>query len=152
MRRVDFDSEDQLVRAIVVCASRARRRDYRVEFELDAGVGIADLVFAKRSPHSTESLRALGKISPRLAVLLRSGVGDGIRSRAQLAAVLGASEGVAQRLIAQLTTAGLAKESSDSLQIFTVKSLPYERLVAVEAKISNLNWSPKSGRHEVCYF
>lgn len=137
MKCVGFDSEDQLVQAIVACTRRARRRDYRVELEVDAGVGIADLVLAKRAPRSTESLRALGNVSPRLAVLLRRSVGDEIRSRQELAAVLGASEGAAQRVIAQLAAAGLAKQARNSLEIATVKSLPYDRLIAVEAKISN---------------
>ena len=40
-------------------------------------------------------------------------------------------------MIAQLVAAGLAKQSGTSVQIATVKSPPYERLIAVEAKISN---------------
>jgi hypothetical protein len=137
MKSVGFDSEDQLVRAIVACTRRARRRDYRVELEVDAGVGVADLVLTKRAPRSTESLRALGTISPRLAVLLRRGVGDKIENRPDLASVIGASESSAQRVIAQLTMAGLAKQSRNTLEISTIKSLPYDRLIAVEAKLSN---------------
>jgi hypothetical protein len=137
VKSVGFDSENLLVRAIVACTKRARRRDYRVELEVDAGVGVADLVLTKRAPRSTESLRALGNISPRLAVLLRHGVGNEIKSRPELASVLGTSESAAQRVIAQLSMAGLAKYSRNSLEISTVKALPYDRLIAVEAKISD---------------
>lgn len=126
-----------MVRAIVECTRHARRREYRVELEVDAGVGIADLVLTKRAARSTHGLRALGSISPRLAVLLNRGVGDVIETRSALAAVLGTSEGAAQRFIAQLSLAGMAKQSRDSLTISTVKTLPFERLIAVEAKISD---------------
>jgi hypothetical protein len=137
VKSVGFESEDQLVGAIVACARRAGRRDYRVESEVDAGVGVADLVLTKRAPRSTQNLRALGSVSPRLAVLLRPAVGDEIKSRTELAAVLGTSEDAAQRVIGLLTAAGLARQSRNSLVISTIKSLPYDRLIAVEAKISN---------------
>lgn len=123
--------------AIVACTKRARRREYRVELEVDAGVGVADLVLTKRSPRSTEGLRALGSMSPRLAVLLSREVGDSIKSRQALAVSLGTSESGAQRVIAQLSIAGVAKQSRDSLDLFTVKHPPFERLIAVEAKISD---------------
>ena len=131
-----FDSEEQLVGAILACMRRARRHDYRAELEVDAGVGIADLVLAKRAPRSTQGLRALGSVAPRLAVLLSSEVGDSIRSRQQLATSLGASVSAAQRVIAQLSSAGLAKQSQNGLDILSVRTPPFERLIAVEAKLS----------------
>jgi hypothetical protein len=137
LKRHYFESEEQLVRAIVACTRLARRREYRVELEVDAGVGVADLVLTKRAARSTESLRALGKVSPRLSVLLNPGVGDAIKTRAALATALGTSEDAAQRFIAQLSSLGLAKRSRDSLTITTIKTLPFERLIAVEAKISD---------------
>ncbi|MEY4756960.1 MAG: hypothetical protein RJA34_1858 [Pseudomonadota bacterium] len=137
MRSVGFESEAALVRAIIACAARARRREYRVELEVDAGVGVADVVLAKRSPRSTTALRAAAMVSPRLAVLLRQGVGDVIKSRAELAAFLGTSEGAAQRVIAQLSAAGIAEQSRESITISSLRTPPFERLIAVEAKISD---------------
>lgn len=137
MKIISFDSEDQLVGAIVAWARRAGRRDYRVEPEVDAGVGVTDLVLTKRAPRSSQSLRAIGSVSPRLAVLLRRGVGDEIKSRTELAAVLGSSEDAAQRVIALFSAAGLARQARNALVISTIESLPYDRLIAVEAKISN---------------
>lgn len=136
MKSVGFASEEQLVKAIVACTKRARRREYRVEAEVDAGVGIADLVLAKRAPRSTAALRALGSINPRLAVLLSRSVGDAINSRDALAASIGTSSSAAQRVLAQLTAAGLASGSASNLSLTTVSTLPFERLIAVEAKIS----------------
>lgn len=125
------------MRAIVACTKRARRHDYRVELEVDAGVGVADLVLAKRAPRSTNSLRALGSVTPRLAVLLSREVGDSVKSREDLAFSLGTSHATAQRVIAQLTIAGVAKQSRGSLDLFTIGIPPFERLIAVEAKISD---------------
>jgi hypothetical protein len=137
VKRAGFESEAALVKAIVACAARARRREYRVETEVDAGVGVADLLLAKRSPRSTAALRATAMVSPRLAILLRQGVGDTIKSRAELATFLGTSEGAAQRVIAQLSAAGVAKQSRDSLTISGLRTPPFERLIAVEAKLSD---------------
>lgn len=137
MRSAEFESEVALVNAILASIARARRREYRVELEVDTGVGVADLVIAKRTPRSRNALRSVAMVSPRLAVLLSQGVGDAIKSRAELAAFLGTSEGAAQRVIAQLSAAGVAQQSRDSLTISGLKKPPFERLIAVEAKISD---------------
>lgn len=132
-----FDSEEQLVHAIVACTKHARRSEYRVELEVDAGVGIADIVLTKRTPRSTESLLALGSISPRIAVILNRDIGGPIKSRQALASCLGTSETATRRIINQLSIAGIATHSKESLKISTVRNLPFERLIAIEAKISD---------------
>lgn len=137
MKSAGFKSEAALVKAIIACVARARRQEYRVELEVDAGVGVADLVLAKRSPRSTKALQAAAMVSPRIAVLLRQGVGDSIKSRAELAAFLGTSEGAAQRVLAQLSAAGVVVQSRNSLSISGLRTPPFERLIAVEAKISD---------------
>jgi hypothetical protein len=104
---------------------------------VDAGVGVADIVLTKRSPRSTVALRAAAMVPPRLAIILRQGVGDAIKSRADLATFLGTSEGAAQRAIAQLSAAGVVKQSRVSLTISTLRTPPFERLIAVEAKLSD---------------
>ena len=104
---------------------------------MDAGVGVADLVLTKRAPRSTEGLRALGSVSPRLAVLLSLALGESIKSRQELAEKLGSSEGAAQRVISRLSIAGLVAQTRDSLDLATVKTPPFERLIAIEAKISD---------------
>lgn len=131
-----FESELHLVKAILASVRRARRPDYRVELEVDAGVGIADVVLAKRTPRSTKALRALACVNPRLAVLLSNEVSSKVASRADLANCLGTSENGAQRVIAQLMAAGLASGTPQSLTICTVRTLPFERIIAVEAKLS----------------
>lgn len=137
MRTQEFESEEQLVQAIIACIRRARRREYRVELEVDAGVGVADLILAKRTPRSTGALRSLGSISPRLAVLLSPELGPTIKNRQTLAASLGTSEAAARRVIAQLSASGVAAKSRDSVSLSTVANPPFERIIAVEAKISD---------------
>ncbi len=136
LKTVGFDSEIQLVKAIVACARRARRRDYRVELEVDASVGIADVVLAKRTPRSTKALKGLARVNPRLAVLLSHEVSSKVASRADLASCLGTSESGAQKVIAQLMAAGLATYTQQNLTLGAIATLPFERVIAVEAKLS----------------
>jgi len=133
---VGFDSELQLVKAIVACAGRARRPDYRVELEVNASVGIADVVLAKRTPRSTKALRALASVNPRLAVLLSHEVSSKVASRADLANCLGTSESGAQKVIARLVAAGLASRTPHGFTLGAIETLPFERIIAVEAKLS----------------
>lgn len=133
---VGFDSELQLVKAILACASRARRLDYRVELEVDASVGIADVVLAKRRPRTTRELKALASVNPRLAVLLNREVCSNVASRAHLASCLGTTESGARKVIAQLVAAGLASYTNQILTLRSIETLPFERIIAVEAKLS----------------
>lgn len=131
-----FESEVQLVEAIVACTKRARRREYRTEMEVDAGVGIADLVLVKRAARSTKALRALASITPRLAVLLSQDVAGAVTSREILASSLGTSESGAQRVLAQLAATGLAFGTPNALSLTAISTLPFEKVIAVEAKLS----------------
>lgn len=123
------------MQAIVSHARSTYGRKYTVALELDAGVGVADMVLAKRAPHSTRSLKALGSVSPRLAILLSHEVGRSITSRHALAANLGTSEDSAQRIIARLCAAGVAKNYRNNLDICTIRKQPFESIIAIEAKI-----------------
>lgn len=136
MRGVGFRSEEQLVNAIVACVKHANRRDYRVELEVDAGVGIADLVLAKRAARTTEALQALAGITPRLAVLLSPEVCRNITSKETLAASLGTTESGTARVLTLLSSLGLVKRQADSLLVSPITKPPFERVIAVEAKLS----------------
>lgn len=136
VKSMGFESEEQLVKAIVACTRRARRLDYRVELEVDAGVGIADLVLAKRAARTTHALQVLGSITPRLAVLLSPEVCSAITSKESLAASLGATAGGTARVISHLSSLGLVKRQAGSLFISPIITAPFQRVIAVEAKIS----------------
>lgn len=137
LKTVGFDSELDLVESIVACTKRAKRRDYRLELEVDASVGIADIVLAKRTARSTKALKALASINPRLAVLLSNEVASKVTCRADLARCLGASESAAQKVFAQLAAGGLAFGTPEKLILGTIVTLPFEKIIAVEAKLSD---------------
>lgn len=132
-----FDSEEQLVQALTACIKRARNRQYKMQFELDAGVGVADIVLSKRAPNSSRALKALAGIPQRVAVLLDGDIGRSISSVDTLAACVGISKYGAQRLLGQLLAAGLARPTASGFSIVTVATPPYERIIAVEAKLSS---------------
>jgi hypothetical protein len=137
LKNAGFETEEQLVQAIAASIRRARSRQYRAEFEVDAGVGIADIVLSKRAPSSSKALKALSSISPRVAVLLDGGIGASIHSLDELAACVGVSRSSAKRLLGQLQASKLARPSKDGFALVTVSNLPYERIIAVEAKLSS---------------
>ena len=137
LKTVGFDSELDLVKSIVACTKRSKRREYRVELEVDASVGIADIILVKRSARSTSALKALARVNPRLAVLLSNEVASKVTCLADLARCLGASENAAQKVFAQLASWGLAFGTPDRLLLGTVVTLPFEKIIAVEAKLSD---------------
>lgn len=137
LKKDGFESERQLVEAILTKVRQSQRREYKVEQEVDAGVGVADIVLTKRTPKSADGLRALANVSPRLAILLSQDIGGSINTREELARCLGTSDASAKRVIAQLTKVGLAIHDRGSLHIATVNRLPFERLIAVEAKLKD---------------
>ncbi|GKS89669.1 helix-turn-helix domain-containing protein [Acidovorax sp. SUPP2539] len=137
LKNAGFETEEQLVQAIAASIRRARSRQYKVEFEVDAGVGIADLVLSKRTPSSSKALRALASISPRVAVLLDGSIGASIHSLDELAACVGVSRSSAHRLLGQLLASGLARPSKDGFALVAVSTPPYGRIIAVEAKLSS---------------
>jgi hypothetical protein len=135
LKSMRFESEAKLVEAIMACARIARRRDYRTDIEVDVGVGIADLVLAKRAYRSTQALQALASIAPRLAVLLSNEVAAEVTSREALANALGASLGGAQRVFTQLAASGLVSGSPEAFTLNAISTPPFERVIAVEAKL-----------------
>lgn len=137
LRSAGFGSEEQLVQALTTCIRRARNRQYKIEFELDAGVGIADIVLTKRTPKSSRALKALASIPQRVAVLLNGSVGRSVNSVDSLAACVGLSQSGARRLLGHLLTVGLARPTTSGFAIVTINDLPYERIIAVEAKLSS---------------
>jgi hypothetical protein len=133
-----FDTEAQLVERLLLHLHNSANRAYRAEVELDAGVGLADIVVYTRRARTTHEMRLLAAVPPRLAPLLDPQTANGIQTSAHLATVLGLSKPAAQRVMAQLQRLDLfEKRPLGSLK--SVKALPFERIIAVEAKLSD--WS-----------
>jgi hypothetical protein len=135
-RPAGFETERDLVTAIAECVNRSRG-SYRMELELDAGVGIADLVLANREPRSTRAVRLLACVPPRLSALLDPEVAREIRSRSALAARLGLTEQAATRVLRHLRDAGLVKVTASEVVLSSIRKAPFAQIIAVEAKLSD---------------
>lgn len=130
-----FETEVQLVSAILLCLRNSRKRSYQVELELDAGVGLADLVLYKRHPKTTREIKRLAEIPPRLAPLLNPLTASNVRNCEDLAAILGLLKPAALRVLRQLEGIGLFSGNAGTLA--SVKTLPFETIIAIEAKLSD---------------
>lgn len=133
-----FDTEARLVECLLLHLQNASRRIYRAEVELDAGVGLADIVVYSRRPRSTYELRLLAAIPPRLAPLLDEFTAKGIHTADDLSRVLGILKPAAQRVMNQLQRLDLfEKRANGSLK--SISEAPFEKIIALEAKLSD--WS-----------
>lgn len=134
-----FATEQQLVQAILGCLRTTGNRAYRVALELDAGVGVADLVLYKRQPRSTRAMQLLAAVPPRLAPLLDPLTSASIRSCDDLAASLGVTGAAADRVIRQLRSAGLLQIRASQAELASIKVAPFQSIISVEAKL--YDWS-----------
>jgi hypothetical protein len=135
----EFGSEARLVTALLSFIRRSRHREFKFEQELDAGVGVADVVLYKRRPRSAREVQLLATISPRLAPLLDEDTNKSIHTIDDLAAVLGLSKPAVDRLVGKLAKLDLIKISASGVKLVSVKLPPFETIITVEAKLSD--WS-----------
>jgi hypothetical protein len=133
-----FDTEVQLVSALLPLLRSSLNRRYGLETELDAGVGFADIVLYKRHPRTTRELQLLAAIPPRLAPLLDPLTACRIQNCVDLALALGVSTAAARRVQRRLEQLGLFN-GRPSGTLTPVKVLPFNTVIAVEAKLSD--WS-----------
>jgi hypothetical protein len=134
-----FDTEERLVSAILSCLRSSSNRAYRVELELDAGVGLADVVLYKRQPRTTREMKLLAAIPPRLAPLLDPVNAEHICSCEDLALSLGLTSSSAKRVMRQFRELGLVTTRSSGAVFASVKVPPFQKIISVEAKLSD--WS-----------
>lgn len=134
-----FDTEEHLVQAIVSCIRSSTNRAFKVELELDAGVGIADVVLYKREPRTTREIKLLATVPPRLAALLDASTSRDIRSCDELALLLGLTKSAADRVMRKFRCLGLLKTRSSGAAIALIKVPPFQMIVSIEAKLND--WS-----------
>lgn len=132
-----FESEEKLVRALILCIKKTANRQYKLEREVDAGVGFADVVIYRRQPRSTRELKLLAAIPPRFAALLDLETSKRIRTETDFSALLGLEPKSAERLLRQFQSLGLVKRHLSAISIESVSKLPFEKVIAVEAKLSD---------------
>lgn len=139
-----FDTEEELVKAVLSLIKKSAGLGFKTELEFDGGVGIADVVLYKRNPRTTDELRALAAVPPRLAPLLDPLTAANIHTFDDLANSLGLSCSAAQRLIKQLQRQGLWKVHPFTSSLASVRVQPFQSIIAVEAKLSD--WSRALGQ------
>lgn len=135
----EFDTEESLVKAILSCFRTSTKRNFKIELELDAGVGFADIVLYKRNPRTTQQLNILAKIPPRLAPLLDPSNSENIGDIDDFANFLGLSTSSAQRIFRQFQKLGLWSDKSNNTPLPTIKVQPFQEIISIEAKLSD--WS-----------
>lgn len=135
-RSEGFLSEEELVLIVAEYAKRARPQKYSAFLELDAGVGIADIVFCHRRPRSELAIAMLAKIQPRLAPLLDPNTAARITSRDALQRALGLSRGSVQRVVNQLHQLEILDCYGENVRLADVTAEPFPYIVAVEAKLT----------------
>ncbi len=129
-----FATEAALVETFVA----AIRRDCPVGWELlrevDAGVGVADLVLTPR-PGRAADLRWLRRIQPRLAPLFASATARRVGSIQNFMATTGMSRSSAVRALADLSLLGLAVRDGEAVRLCAASTAPFRHVVAIEAKL-----------------
>ncbi|MGA0571493.1 hypothetical protein ACO2Q9_12330 [Variovorax sp. VNK109] len=132
-----FESEAQLVEALKKCIRRANLREWTTDLEVDAGVGIADIVLSKRNQKTTRELQRLASVPTRLAPLLAPSTSSKIRSSEEMAAALGTSSAAATRVLSMFKRIGLLRPNAKRIEIAAVEKVPFNTIIAVEAKLSD---------------
>ena len=134
-----FDTEEQLVQTLISSLRKSGNRNYRIVLELDAGVGFADIVLHKRAPRTSQALKLLARVPPRLAPILDFDIAKNIKTCKELTDLLGLTGTSASRLVRQLQKLEILEVGPSNARISSVKAPPFETIISIEAKLSD--WS-----------
>ena len=128
-----FARETQLVQALLKFLRSTGLNGWSIALELDAGVGLADVVLYRASSAFD---RALSRVNPRLAVLCDESLATGLTSIEAFASQLGMSTANAKKTVAILKTQGLVSTHRDELVMRTLAP-QFSDVIAIEAKLAN---------------
>lgn len=102
--------------------------------EVDAGVGVADLVLASK-PEAVADLRLLRSVPTRLAPLFASTTARKVGSIQAFMASTGMSRPAALRVLGDLAEPGLVQRDGETVQLRAASAAPFKHVVAIEAKL-----------------
>jgi hypothetical protein len=135
-RGLAFTSEAALVRDVVALLHASGGKEWRVLREVDAKVGVADIVAVPiLSDQSLAAAKALRTIPIRLAPLTTPPVSDQVDSVQKLMELTGMTRDSAIRAARMLEKAGLATRNGDYLEIHPIPCPPFQHVIAIEAKL-----------------
>lgn len=133
-RTKPFATEAALVEAFVTAIRRGCPEGWSLLREMDAGVGVADLVLATK-PEAAADLRLLRRVPPRLAPLFAPTTARRVRSLQAFMASTGMSRPSAVRVLGDLALSGLALRDGETVQLRAASAVPFKHVVAIEAKL-----------------
>jgi hypothetical protein len=129
-----FATEAALVETIATAIRRRCPSGWSLLRELDAGVGVADLVLVHK-PQSVADLRLMRRVPPRLAPLFAPNTARRVQSIQSFMESTGMSRSAALRVLGDLALTGLVLRHGESVRLRAVSSAPFKHVVAVEAKL-----------------
>ena len=133
-RACAFATEAALVETFATAIRRGCPNGWSLLREMDAGVGIADLVLAPK-PAAVADLRLLRHVPPRLAPLFAPTTARRVRSIQAFMANTGMSRPAALRVLGDLALTGLVLRDGETVQLRAASATPFKHVVAVEAKL-----------------
>lgn len=133
-RTKSFATESALVETFVTAIRRRCPVGWYLLREVDAGVGVADLVLTPE-PDPVTDLQWLSRIQPRLAPLLAPTIASQVSSIQTFMATTGMSRASALRALASLSSLGLAVRDGETVQLRSASIAPFKHVVAIEAKL-----------------
>ena len=129
-----FATEAALVEAFAMAIRRGCPRGWSLLREMDAGVGVADLVLAPK-PEALADLWLLRRVPPRLAPLFAPNTARRVRSVQAFMESTGMSRPAALRVLGDLALSGLALREGEAVQLRAASAAPFSHVVAIEAKL-----------------
>jgi hypothetical protein len=130
-----FASEANLVESFVKALRRGAPQGWSLMREIDAGVGIADLILVPALDRPSPSQRLLRTVPLRLAPLLAPTTSRKVVSVSAFMSQTGMSRSSALKAVGALAAIGLARREGDLVELKAVTEAPYKDVVAIEAKL-----------------
>ena len=134
-RGAPFRSEEDLTQAFISVLRRSTPGGWSLLCEIDAGVGVADLILVESQRARQAELRLLRRVPLRLAPLLAPDVASRLTSVSAFRQATGMSRPSALRIVSALVALRLADREGERLQLRAVHSPPFDHVVAIEAKL-----------------
>jgi hypothetical protein len=129
-----FATEAALVETLATAIRRGCPPGWSLLREVDAGVGVADLVLASK-PAAVADLRLLRSVPTRLAPLFSATTARKVRSLQAFMASTGMSRPSALRVLGTLAASGLAERDGETVQLRAASAAPFKHVIAIEAKL-----------------
>lgn len=132
-----FATELELVTSIQSCLRSVKNRSFRAELEIDAGVGVADIIVYNRNPGTTREIKLLSKVPPRLAALFSPETSKTINTEQDFALLMGLNQLAANRIIKSFEKLGVLSKKTSGIMLNPVKTPPFDKIISIEAKLSD---------------